>query len=134
MKSTIDYTGIVCDGSIVFETVNRKITSPRYARFCQLSFRWMVMLLSTLAIAILANGCQPSTTESVEAEGIPVEVLEVNEEHLEESTILVGVLDAFHSVDIVPEVSGKIESIYHDVCASVSSGTILATLDNTVYR
>jgi RND family efflux transporter MFP subunit len=65
---------------------------------------------------------------------IPVEVEDINAISLDETTALVGVLDAFRAVDVVSEVSGKIAAIHHDVGSPVKAGTSLASLDKVVLR
>jgi RND family efflux transporter MFP subunit len=113
---------------------NKALNSRRSTYSHALSVKWIVPFVLVVILAAIMSGCRPPAREEEQAVAIPVEVIEVKEEHLEESTVLVGVLDAFRSVDIVPEVSGKLETIHHDVGAAVASGTVLATLDNTVYR
>lgn len=134
MRGKIDFMNY---GVVNFQTDGMKYRSSRSSRSSfshVISLRWAESLMVLLISILLITGCRPPVTESESTGAIPVEVIEVKEERLEESTILVGVLEAFRSVDIVPEVSGKIEAIYHDVGAAVSTGTILAILDDTIYE
>jgi multidrug efflux system membrane fusion protein len=93
--------------------------------------------LLTVALALsltLSIGCQRPAPPPDRPSVIPVEVTVITPTMLDETTVLVGVLDAYRAVDVVSEVSGKIATLYHDVGDGVRAGTPLASLQKAVLR
>jgi len=88
----------------------------------------------TALVLLTGEGCRRPVTQADAPAVVPVEVIEVAPASLEETTVLTGVLDAIRGVDIVSEVSGRIETIHRDVGHSVRAGAALASLDKKVMR
>ncbi len=100
------------------ETVDRKSRPPLQPR----------LLISCLLL--LCCGCGPGAEiQSASAPPVAVETVVVSPERIEETLTVVGTLFSNESVNIKPEVSGKIEYIGFEEGQSVDNNTVLFRLD-----
>lgn len=81
-----------------------------------------------------ASGCAKPLSQADAPKAIPVELMQVAPVQLQETTELSGVLDAIRAVDVVAEVSGKVQTVHRDVGHIVRTGDVLASLDTQVIR
>ena len=87
-------------------------------------------VLWTSAVLLLCFGCGPGTDpQSASAPPVAVETVVVSPERIEETLTVVGTLFSNESVNIKPEVFGKIEYIGFEEGQSVEGGTVLFRLD-----
>lgn len=102
-----------------------------------------IFIVSSLILTglILSCGNQNTNTESGNIKktkvtdtspGIPVEAYYVKNQTIEDKLRFTGVLEPFHSVDIVSEASGKVIKINKDLGDSVSKNEIMAIIDDIV--
>jgi membrane fusion protein (multidrug efflux system) len=88
------------------------------------------------ALAILLAGCsgsaQPANAERTR--GVPVRTAKVASRDLEDTLVLSGTLRPRAQVQVVAEVSARLQRILRDEGARVAAGEILAQLDPTDYR
>ena len=91
---------------------------------------------SLAVFALLLAGCggRSSDTGDAAVADPAVEVLVVQPSTVRETTTLTGVLEAIRAVDVVSEVSGKVERLNRDVGDAVAASTILAALEKDVPR
>jgi HlyD family secretion protein len=102
------------------------------------------LLLLSMVILGLFFACSQNQTESSsketesridsqsETRGIPVEALVIKAKRITENIPLTGVLKPFHEVDLVAEVSGKIEKITKELGDRVSTRDTLAYIDDDI--
>ena len=75
---------------------------------------------------------QTETTDEKSGQSIAVEALVIKPRTIEQNIPLTGVLKPLHSVDIVAEVSGKVQKIYKKLGNSVTQRDTLAIIDDKV--
>lgn len=73
-------------------------------------------------------------TKTEQVRVIPVEIMPVKSELVTQEVRLTGVLKAIETVDIYPEVSGKVEKITADLGARVTAGDTIAFIDSDVFH
>jgi len=100
--------------------------------------RFRMLLLLGFAFALLPS-CKPSqNTESkgeTQAVGAaPVKVFKVARQRISEKLLYTGTIEARQSINITPDVGGKIDSIAVNEGDRVSKGQILAELDTQAIR
>jgi len=84
-------------------------------------------------VSTAVQSAQVNNTSEVEKELIvPVEILTVVKKEISQSVRLSGVLAPNQSVDIFPEVSGKVVKIMADLASIVNKGDTLAFIDSGV--
>ena len=71
-------------------------------------------------------------SDSETSKRIPVEALVVKNNAVEQNIPLTGILKPLHSVDIVAEVSGKVEKIYKKLGDAVTTKDTLAVIDDKI--
>jgi membrane fusion protein (multidrug efflux system) len=102
----------------MIETVDLKRTTP------------LRSVLWTSAALLLCFGCGPGADpKPASAPPVAVETVTVSPERIEETLTVVGTLFSNESVNIKPEVFGKIEYIGFEEGQSVEGGTVLFRLD-----
>jgi len=98
-------------------------------------------ILCVFAITVLFSAvCQkPSgqadgTSEQISAQKteVPVEAMVIRLQRVEQPLPFTGILEPFHSVDLVAEVSGKVEKVFKDVGARISTEDTLAVIDDRI--
>lgn len=94
------------------------------ALFC---FSLLIVSCSGDPKAETAKADDPATGKA-----IPVEVMVVKQTTIEQNLILTGKIAAIHAVDIVAEVSGKIEKIYRKLGDRVTTSDTLALIDDDI--
>jgi membrane fusion protein (multidrug efflux system) len=72
------------------------------------------------------------TPDQKSGQSIAVEVLVVKPRNIEQNILLTGVLKPLHSVDIVSEVSGKVQKIYKKLGDSITQRDTLAIINDKV--
>ena len=101
----------------------------------------LFLLLSILFSGLLIISCSESaeqasaetTIAKVEGHtGIPVEVMVVKKEINRQKVTISGVIQPLHKVDIISEVSGKVEKIHKELGEYVSTRDTLAYIDDKV--
>ena len=110
-------------------------------------FQWMIKGLLGFFLAWLLfcfcerpsnpdSGAQASAENQPDSEeekvGIPVEALIVRYQTIEQNVPLTGIAQPSLSVDIVAEVSGKVESIYKKLGQNVTPSDTLAVIDDRI--
>jgi RND family efflux transporter MFP subunit len=75
---------------------------------------------------------QPSATMGAGQTGIPVEALVLKENFLEQNMPFTGVLKPIHSVDLIAEISGKIQRIHKNLGDRVTRRDTLAIIDDRI--
>ncbi|GJQ62708.1 MAG: MexH family multidrug efflux RND transporter periplasmic adaptor subunit [Melioribacteraceae bacterium] len=100
-------------------------------------------LFAILFSLLLLTGCEDKPaeenieevveTKKEEIRAVPVEIMPVKSELVTQEVRLTGVLKAIETVDIYPEVSGKVEKIVTELGARVSKGDTLAYIDSDVF-
>ncbi len=97
-------------------------------------------LLILLFLAIMSCGVNNENEEVAskteltvgETKIVPVEVMVVSKQYLEATIPFTGVLAPSRSVDIISEVSGKVQKINKSLGQSVSTKDVLAVIDDEV--
>jgi RND family efflux transporter MFP subunit len=97
-----------------------------------------MFLLTGLALALLFS-CKPSqeakSQEKAEVFGAaPVKVFKVIKQRISEKLFYTGTIEARQSINITPDVGGKIDRIYVNEGERVSKGQLLAELDTRSIR
>lgn len=94
---------------------------------------FLVLLLFLYAAA---TGCSRGETEKSIAARQPAdsephyETIKISAQEIPDKVSAVGMVQAFQEVEISPEISGKIATIYYDVGDAVKRGDVLAAIDN----
>lgn len=78
-----------------------------------------------------AETTPPAAADS-RGRGVPVEALIVTRQSIEQNVPLIGVLQPRHSVDLVAEVSGKIQKIFKKLGDRVTPADTLALIDDRI--
>ncbi len=92
-------------------------------------------IVAAIAVgATVVASCRRAAPIQETSHAVPVEVMQIVPARLEETTSIAGVLDAYRAVDVVSEVVGRIERVYHDVGDRVRTGTRLASVDKAVLQ
>ncbi|KAA3616696.1 MAG: efflux RND transporter periplasmic adaptor subunit [Calditrichaeota bacterium] len=101
--------------------------------------RFIFVLISFLVLSSCDSGENTETNAKVEksnssnsGRGVPVEVLALKRGNIEQSVPLTGVLQPLHAVEIVAEISGKVEKIYKKLGEQVSHRDTLARIDDRI--
>ncbi|MEA1985891.1 MAG: efflux RND transporter periplasmic adaptor subunit [Candidatus Marinimicrobia bacterium] len=90
--------------------------------------------LTIIMIAILVFGCsKKEEKQATEIEKIPVEVLIANSSITETYLVYSGILQPLSTVQIFPEVAGKITDIFVNEGEMVKIGSALAQIEKTDY-
>ncbi len=97
-------------------------------------------VLLLLFLIIIACGSKSNNEQTVsniestigETKIVPVEVMVVSKQYLEATIPFTGVLAPSRSVDIISEVSGKVQKINNNLGQSVSTKDVLAVIDDEV--
>ncbi|MBD3334440.1 MAG: efflux RND transporter periplasmic adaptor subunit [Candidatus Eisenbacteria bacterium] len=110
----------------------KMMTRSAKTRNLRLAAVFVGLLLAVLPA--LLGGCDKGGAPQEEVPIIPVEILEVQPDTLEDATSLTGILEAYRAVDIVSEVSGELKRLRADVGDVVEAGDVLATLEKDVLR
>jgi RND family efflux transporter MFP subunit len=93
------------------------------------------ILLNSIACDQSENSSSAQDSESTNIEknrGIPVEVMVLTSQDVQNNLSLSGILNPVHSVDIIAEVSGKVEKINKKLGDKVSDKDILALIDDNI--
>lgn len=114
------------------EATDVSIVSGRFRRRFRRGFPLPFLLAAAVSAATL--GCSQEGSRTEERNVVPVELTEVTERSILESTSLTGVLNAYREVDVVSEVSGEIVSLNHDVGADIRKGAVLASVEKKALR
>jgi len=97
--------------------------------------RRIIILLVVLLVGGSLTGCSATEpTTVVEEKYIPVEVEAVGKKTLVNTAMLSGKVSSETEVTVVPEVSGKVESVSVKVGDFVNRGAVLFTLDTSDMR
>lgn len=84
------------------------------------------------AQANAATAAEASGAANGDDRGVPVEAMVVTREVVEQKVPLLGVLQPIHEVDIVAEVSGKVERIFKKLGDPVTPRDTLARIDDRI--
>ncbi|MBN2409898.1 MAG: efflux RND transporter periplasmic adaptor subunit [Candidatus Aminicenantes bacterium] len=97
-----------------------------------------MFLLTGLALALLISCKPPQKAESKEKAdtfgAAPVKVFKVTKQRISEKLFYTGTIEARQSINITPDVGGKIDRIYVNEGERVSKGQLLAELDTRSIR
>jgi len=79
-----------------------------------------------------SNSGDGANTQITSIKGVPVEAMVVKQQSVQQDIPLTAVLHPLHEVDIVAEVSGKIQKINKKLGDPVTPGDILAIIDDKI--
>ena len=95
--------------------------------------KYISFLLSVLIVTTVTcfQGCSEDKGDSAaESDHVtPVKVIKAEKMTLRRTIALIGTVEPWREVDIVPNISGKVERIYADAGDIVNKGDVLAELD-----
>ncbi|HHS12682.1 MAG TPA: efflux RND transporter periplasmic adaptor subunit [bacterium] len=88
-----------------------------------------------LAAGLILTGCGGSGgSESAEEQTVPVEIQEIQKGVIREIYTYTGSIDPWRSLNIVPQVAGKVQAIHVEIGDRVREGQVLAELDRETFR
>lgn len=96
-----------------------------------------ILFVSLLLFFLLFSCRRPSQKEGAEEESFgatPVKVFKVRKQRISEKLDYTGVIQAWKTINITPDVGGKISKIYVDEGDMVKEGELLAELDTRAIR
>ena len=77
------------------------------------------------------NAMKPeSSTEEIKV--VPVEVMVITKQYIEATIPFTGILAPSRSVDIISEISGKVQKVYKKLGQKVSTNDVLALIDDEI--
>lgn len=97
----------------------------------------VIVFISLLLFFLLFSCRQPSQKEGAEEESFgaaPVKVFKVRRQKISEKLHYTGVIQAWKTINITPDVGGKISKIYVEEGDMVKEGKLLAELDTRAIR
>ena len=96
--------------------------------------KWILLLMLSLPIVFLACGQKTESAKSDTESTTTVRVAPVQRGEISNKISFTGEVQAWQTVDLVPEVAGKIAAIYVEEGDHVKEGQVLAELDTRAAR
>ena len=96
--------------------------------------RSLTLLLTAAALAAACGGGSKADTPAATPRGVGVRAATVATRDLEDTLVVTGTLKPRAQVEIVAEVSARLQKVLRDEGAKVTVGEALALLDETDYR
>jgi RND family efflux transporter MFP subunit len=92
---------------------------------------------STLILLVSLFSCRPQEQESIQEESFGaarVTVFEISRQRISEKLVFTGVIEAWQTINVTPEVGGRIANINVEEGDKVRKGQLLAELDTRATR
>jgi multidrug efflux system membrane fusion protein len=120
----------------VFGGVDRQTSSPWAARgrLTETHRWWVFAALGVLVVALVLWALWPSAAKPKPVPPIPVTVVSVTRQNVPVSVGAIGAAQAWTSIAVLAQVSGKLVSVNFTEGAEVKAGQVLAQIDPSAYR